>query len=85
MNYLCFRKLQGIQQIESNQEKYKSLWNSKNIDNILAELKNGFLIELREEKGNKQDKNIIAAVNMHFFNMYQNIVQVIIDSIKPEF
>ena len=33
----------------------------------------------------KQEKKTLVSVNLLFFAMYQNIVQVIIEAIKPEY
>ena len=43
------------------------------------------MINVEEVKQEKQEKKILVCANLLFFAMYQNIVQVIIEAIKPEF
>ena len=44
MAYLCHQKLEGVDKVSSQTDSL--FWKSKNIDNILVELKNGFLVTI---------------------------------------
>lgn len=53
-----------------------AFWRSKNIDNLVTELKNGFLVNFETAKIDKEEVRF-AWVNLDFFGTYSTLLQEI--------
>ena len=85
MAFLCYKKLDGVEKVTSQANQPEvSFWRTKNIDNIMVELKNGFMVNLDTKKIEKEEVKF-AWVNLEFFTNYPNLRRVIAEAIKPEY
>ena len=82
MAYICHKKMNGYEKVTTKNDD--SLWRSKGIDGILAELRAGYMIQFEITKIEKEEVKL-AWPNLDFFNTYPSLIRIILDEVKPEY
>jgi len=78
MNILCGIRLKSAEKFDKNSPNY-SLKEIKDIDDILAELKNAKLIQIEESRPVKGEKKTeFIQIDFNFFSIYQSLTNLIL-------